>query len=204
MSVHRVPAAAFRHEIEVKRSRFIASVARVRNRAEAETFLDAVRSEFADATHNTYAFIAGIPGSTGDVACSDDGEVAGTAGRPMLNLLQHSGLAEIACVVTRYYGGTLLGSGGLVRAYSQVLKEALAQLPTETCVAMLEVELVFAFALEAAVRRELGRAGAVVLSADYGEQVQMLIQLPDMQRQQVKAALDRLTKGQLAWQDAMT
>ncbi len=203
MSVHRVPAAAFRHEIEVKRSRFIASVARVRNRAEAETFLDAVRSEFADATHNTYAFIAGIPGSTGDVACSDDGEVAGTAGRPMLNLLQHSGLAEIACVVTRYYGGTLLGSGGLVRAYSQVLKEALAQLPTETCVAMLEVELVFAFALEAAVRRELSRAAAVIVATEYGEQVRLQLQVPATQAQQLRTVLDGVSKGELHWRQQL-
>ena len=199
MSAHRVPAAAFRHEIEVKRSRFIASIARAQNRAEAEAFIARIRSEFADATHNTYAFIAGVPGSTGDIACSDDGEVAGTAGRPMLNLLQHSVLAEIVCVVTRYYGGTLLGTGGLVRAYSQVLKEALAQLSTQVCEARVEVELTFAFALEAAVRRELERVSAVVLTADYAEQVHLQLQVPATQSLALKATLDSLSKGQLRW-----
>ena len=199
MSAHRVPTAAFRHEIEVKRSRFIASIARAQNRAEAEAFIARIRSEFADATHNTYAFIAGVPGSTGDIACSDDGEVAGTAGRPMLNLLQHSVLAEIVCVVTRYYGGTLLGTGGLVRAYSQVLKEALAQLSTQVCEARVEVELTFAFALEAAVRRELERVSAVVLTADYAEQVHLQLQVPATQSLALKATLDSLSKGQLRW-----
>lgn len=199
MSAHRVPTAAFRHEIEVKRSRFIASIARAQNRAEAEAFIARIRSEFADATHNTYAFIAGVPGSTGDIACSDDGEVAGTAGRPMLNLLQHSDLAEIVCVVTRYYGGTLLGTGGLVRAYSQVLKEALAQLPTQACEALVEVEVAFAFALEAAVRRELERVSAVVLTADYAEQVHLQLQVPATQSLALKATLDSLSKGQLRW-----
>ena len=199
MSAHRVPAAAFRHEIEVKRSRFIASIARAQNRAEAEAFIARIRSEFADATHNTYAFIAGVPGSTGDIACSDDGEVAGTAGRPMLNLLQHSDLAEIVCVVTRYYGGTLLGTGGLVRAYSQVLKEALAQLSTQACEALVEVDLIFTFALEAAVRRELERVSAVVLTADYAEQVHLQLQVPATQSLALKATLDSLSKGQLRW-----
>ncbi len=196
-----VPAATLRHEIEIKRSRFIASIARVANRAEAEHFIAVVRAEFADATHNAFAFIAGHPGSTGAIACSDDGEVAGTAGRPMLNLLQHSELAEVVAVVTRFYGGTLLGSGGLVRAYSQVLKEALAQLPTVVCVRTVELEIRFAFALEAAVRRELGRLSAVVITQAYGEQVSMRIQLPETQRRTLKMVLDGLSKGQLHWRE---
>lgn len=201
MSEFRVPAQSLRHELEVKRSRFIATVARASDRAEAERFVASMRSEFADATHNAYAYVAGRPGSTGDIACSDDGEVAGTAGRPMLNVLQHSDLAEVVAVVTRYYGGTLLGSGGLQRAYSQVLKEALDKLATEALIASCEIQLGFDFALEAAVRRELGRAAAGVLSTEYGEQVRMQIQLPIAERARVRAALDGLSKGALQWAD---
>ena len=120
----------------------------------------------------------------------------------MVNLLQHSGLAEVVAVVTRYYGGTLLGSGGLQRAYSQTLKEALDSLATEALIASCDVQLGFSFALEAAVRRELGRAAAVVLGTEYGEQVQMQIQLPAAERERLRAALDGVSKGELQWREA--
>jgi len=201
MTEFRVPSAGLRHEIEVKRSRFIASVGRAPDRLDAEQFIAAVRAEFTDATHNTYAYIAGLPGSTGDIACSDDGEVAGTAGRPILNLLQHSGLAEVVVVVTRYYGGTLLGTGGLVRAYSQVVKEVLEQLPTEVRIRSCAVQIGVAFALEAAVRRELGRLGAAVLDAQHGEQVRLQIQVAETSYQGLRATLEGVTKGQLIWKD---
>lgn len=201
MAEFRVPARMRRHELEVKRSRFIATVARASDRDEAERFVATMRREFADATHNAYAYIAGRPGSTGDIACSDDGEVAGTAGRPMLNLLQHSGLAEVVAVVTRYYGGTLLGSGGLQRAYSQTLKEALDTLATETLMATCDVQLGFSFALEAAVRRELARVAAVVLGTEYGEQVQMQIQLPAAEGERLRAVLEGVSKGELQWRE---
>ncbi|NQD38099.1 DUF1949 domain-containing protein [Permianibacter sp. IMCC34836] len=199
--MNRVPAATLRHEIEVKRSRFIATVARAGSRSEAEQVIASVRAEFADATHNAFAYIAGMPGNTADVACSDDGEVVGTAGRPLLNLLQHSELAEVVVVVSRYYGGTLLGSGGLVRAYSQALKDALALLPTLALVASCSAEISFAFALEASVRRELARIGANVLSQHYGERVNLQIQLPITHRDEFRAVLDSLSKGQAIWRD---
>ena len=195
-----VPAARLQHEIEVKRSRFIATVGRAANREAAEAFITAVRQQYPDATHNAYAYIAGQPGSTGDVACSDDGEVAGTAGRPMLNLLQHSGLGEIVAVVSRYYGGTLLGTGGLVRAYSDVLKAALAQLPTQACVTLIMVRMVFDFALEAAVRRELARVAAEVLQQEYSDAVQLTLRLPISAAASVQQLLQSLSKGRLQWQ----
>lgn len=200
MSSLQVPAMRVQHELEVKRSRFIATVGRAGSRAEAEAFVAAVRQQFPDATHNAYAYIAGQPGSTGDVACSDDGEVAGTAGRPMLNLLQHSGLAQIVAVVSRYYGGTLLGTGGLVRAYSDALKTALLALPTESCVALTRARIAFDFALEAAVRRELARVAAEVLQQDYRETVVLQIQLPVTAIEPLQQALQGLAKGKLDWQ----
>ena len=95
----------------------------------SEAFLEKIRREFSDARHNCYAFNAGRGGETAFAGCSDDGEPKGTAGRPMLNVLVHSQIGEITVVVTRYFGGILLGTGGLVRAYQDSVKEALAKLP---------------------------------------------------------------------------
>ncbi len=121
-------------------SRFIATLAPVFTVEEAKAFIQRVRREFSDATHNVTAFIIGHGPST--VAhCSDDGEPAGTAGRPALAVLQGSGLGDAAVVVTRYFGGTKLGKGGLVRAYGDAVREVLRLSPiaekTTTCTAML-------------------------------------------------------------------
>ncbi|NLG62975.1 MAG: hypothetical protein GX539_12100, partial [Candidatus Cloacimonetes bacterium] len=100
----------------VQRSRFIATLAHAPDVESARAFIEEVRAEFPDATHNCWAFVAGPPGSTSHVGFSDAGEPHGTAGRPMLDVLLHSGIGEVAAVVTRYFGGVKLGKGGLVRA----------------------------------------------------------------------------------------
>ncbi len=129
MDRYPIPAASVRVEHVVLRSRFITTAGPAASVDEARAFVAAVRSEFADASHNCYAFVAGPPGSSGQVGMSDDGEPSGTAGRPMLAVLAGSGIGDIVAVVTRYFGGTKLGTGGLVRAYSEGVKLALADLP---------------------------------------------------------------------------
>ena len=119
-----IPAEQVRTEIEVKNSRFIATLAPVFSVDEAKAFIKQVREEFADATHNVPAFQVGF-GTAVTAHCSDDGEPSGTAGRPMLAVVQGSGLGDLAVVVTRYYGGTKLGTGGLVRAYGDAVKAVL-------------------------------------------------------------------------------
>lgn len=130
----RIPDLAFGavhvDEWTVKRSRFIVTMARVRNPEEAKAFIDRIRAQYSDATHNCWAYVAGEAGSSSQVGASDDGEPKGTAGRPMLTQLLHSGVGEVAAVVTRYFGGTLLGTGGLVRAYQGSVKLGLEHLPT--------------------------------------------------------------------------
>lgn len=123
------PGEIHREEDVVRRSRFIVSMARVSSTEEAKTFIERIRAEHATATHNCWAFNAGAPEDTAQVGASDDGEPQGTAGRPMLNVLLHSGVGEIVAVVTRYFGGTLLGTGGLVRAYQGSVKQGLERLP---------------------------------------------------------------------------
>lgn len=110
-------------EIVEKKSRFIASLSPAETEEEALAFIESVRKKYYDARHNCFAFILGEGGEL--ERCSDDGEPSGTAGRPMLEVLRGEGLTKTAAVVTRYFGGTLLGTGGLVRAYTQAIQEAL-------------------------------------------------------------------------------
>lgn len=128
MSRYPIPARQVRAEIEVQRSRFIATLAPAFTVEEARIIISRVRAEFSDATHNVPAFIIGH-GDSMISHCSDDGEPSGTAGRPALAVLAGSGLGDVALVVTRYFGGTKLGIGGLVRAYSDAVREVLAVTP---------------------------------------------------------------------------
>ena len=123
------PDEIHREEDVVRRSRFIVSIARVSSTEEAKAFIERIRAEHPTATHNCWAYNAGAPEDTAQVGASDDGEPQGTAGRPMLTVLLHSGVGEIAAVVTRYFGGTLLGTGGLVRAYQGSVKQGIDSLP---------------------------------------------------------------------------
>lgn len=126
MARYLIPAEQrFRVEDSIRKSRFLVTLAHTPDQSFAEAFVSAIRHEFSDATHNCWAWQPGPYGDTSLVLMSDDGEPQGTAGRPMLNILLHSGVGEISAVVTRYFGGQL-GSGGLVRAYSSVVALALA------------------------------------------------------------------------------
>lgn len=127
---YRVPVGFQRTETEVARSRFIASVDRTATAEEARAFIGRIRAEMPDASHHVYAFRAGYGASVTE-GMSDDGEPSGTAGPPVLSVLRGSNIGDIAIVVTRYFGGTKLGTGGLVRAYSEAAHVALNSLPTE-------------------------------------------------------------------------
>lgn len=128
MSETLIPARPARTELVIAKSRFIASAAPVFSIAEAQAYIRQIRSEFQGATHNVPAYIIGHGAST-ITHCSDDGEPSGTAGRPALSVLLGSGLGDICVVITRYFGGVKLGSGGLVRAYSDSVRGVLSNLP---------------------------------------------------------------------------
>ena len=130
-SRYLIPAATHRVEESIKRSRFIASAAHTPDAESAKAFVAEIKTQFPDATHNCWAYVAGPPGDTAHVGLSDDGEPHGTAGKPMLGTLLHAEVGEITVVVTRYYGGTKLGTGGLVRAYSSMVNMALEALSTK-------------------------------------------------------------------------
>jgi uncharacterized YigZ family protein len=126
--MYRIPAKETESEIVVLKSRFITSIAPAFSVSDAKAYIKGIKLCYPDATHHVSAYIIGHTPST-IAHSSDDGEPSGTAGRPVLAVLQGSGLGDIVAVVTRYYGGTKLGTGGLVRAYSTAVKEALTMLP---------------------------------------------------------------------------
>src|SRR5215216_7189866 len=129
MRPYLVPLHEIRRELIVVNSRFIATLVPAFNIDEARSFLARIRHEFGDASHNVPAYIIG-GGNTVTEYFSDDGEPSGTAGKPTLMVLRGSGLGDVAVVITRYFGGTLLGTGGLVRAYGAAVKAVLALLPS--------------------------------------------------------------------------
>ncbi len=191
-----IPASRYRVEEEILRSRFITTLAPTPTLADARAFVAAVRAEFADATHNCWAYLVGPPGSTGQVGFSDDGEPHGAAGRPMLTVLEHSRLGDITAVVTRYFGGTLLGKGGLVRAYSGGVKLALAGLPVAQHVPMSELEVVVSYAGVAPLLRLLPQFEATPLHESYAADVSYHLRLPADRAAAFAAALTELTNGE--------
>lgn len=125
MDLVLAPHTSIRTEIEVKRSRFITALVRVDSEAQARAVVAAERAAYPDARHHCIAYVIGVPGAEPLRRSSDDGEPSGTAGRPMLETLVGAGVTDIVAVVTRYFGGTLLGTGGLVRAYGAAVQGAL-------------------------------------------------------------------------------
>ncbi|MES1936966.1 hypothetical protein C27AD_11471 [Salinisphaera hydrothermalis C27AD] len=153
--------------LEIQKSRFIGWCAHIEHGDDAEQLIARARAHYPDASHHCSAFIAGPPGDDQAIGFSDDGEPGGTAGRPMYQVLEGSGLGRIACVVIRYFGGIKLGTGGLARAYGQTVSELLADLPTREYIPRRRVALDLAFADEQPARDWLARHEGVIADAAY-------------------------------------
>ena len=191
-----IPAARARAELVIERSRFLCTLAHAESPEVAHAFIKEMQGEFADATHNCWAFVAGPPGSSARIGMSDDGEPHGTAGRPMLTVLMHAGVGEIVAVVTRYYGGTKLGTGGLVRAYSATVQEALARLERRERVETLDVQLRLAYGAFTPVRNLLPAHEGEVVQERFGESVELVVRLPAGNVDALRAAVANATGGQ--------
>lgn len=178
--------AVHRTELTVKKSRFITSVGRAGGNDACRAFVARITEEFADARHNCFAFNGGKPGDSGSAGCSDDGEPHGTAGQPMLNVVLHCGVGEICCVVTRYFGGILLGTGGLVKAYQDSVKQALATLETAPMVIMSKAEVEIPPRFVGQCLRLFSECGAEIEEQSFGQNAVFRLQIP-------KKALDRVT-----------
>jgi uncharacterized YigZ family protein len=192
---YEIPAATCRVEAVIERSRFIATLGAAPDVKAARAFLDAVRAEFPDATHNCWAYVAGAPGSAAATGMSDAGEPHGTAGRPMLDVLLHSGLGECVAVVTRYYGGTKLGKGGLVRAYAGAVQHALAELPRTRRVARSLLRIRFGYGDAAAVRRLIAQHDALVEEEQFSEEAEYRVAIPSAFVDAFRTALADATAG---------
>lgn len=163
----------------------------------AQSFIKAIREEFADASHNCWAYLAGPPGSSAQVGCNDDGEPRGTAGQPMLRCLQHADVGEVVGVVTRYFGGTKLGRGGLVRAYSGGMKEALSQLDCHLKVESEVLRFGIGYATLANFQYNLPRFEGKICLQEFGESILLHVSLPTFRAAEFRQYLEDLTGGQV-------
>jgi len=150
-------------EIVIKKSRFIANVAPAPTEEAAWAFIEKIRAEHREATHNCFAFKAGTA-----QRMSDDGEPSGTAGRPIFDVLEKQGLSDTVIVVTRYFGGILLGAGGLVRAYSQAAAAGVKAAGIAEGVPAVDLRLHVAYALVGKVQHLLQQRGALILDTGFG------------------------------------
>ena len=155
--------------VEIKRSKFIATLSHVESGEDAEAFVRAVRKRYPDATHNCYAYIADELGN--ETRFSDDGEPGGTAGQPMLEVLKKRGVVRAAVVVTRYFGGIKLGAGGLVAAYTDSVSEVLDAAGIRRMTECSQVTVECDYSDHSAIESALTRAGALRGEAVYGENV---------------------------------
>lgn len=197
---YQVPAGVSTAQRIIKKSRFVATVGRAGTRGEAEDFIESVRALHPTASHNCYAFLACAPGGT-DIGFGDDGEVSGTAGRPMMTLLEHSGIGQIAAVVTRYFGGIKLGPGGLLRAYTDSLRAALGELELKEHVPVRAGHLVFSYAHENSIRILFEKSGVTITGIERGEDVRFDFTAPLGAVASLEERVASLTRGKssLVW-----
>lgn len=177
-------------------SRFIATAAPAFSVEEARAFIGRIRQEFPDASHHVPAFLIGY-GASVTAHCTDDGEPSGTAGRPALAVLQGSGLGDVVVVVTRYFGGTKLGTGGLVHAYGESVKAVLAVLPRAEKIPTHTVMLACGYALFERVRLLVQENHGQILDEDFGADVTVTARFATWYLEPFQAALRELSRGAL-------
>jgi uncharacterized YigZ family protein len=175
--LYSIPLNEIRREHVVMNSRFIATIAPVFSLEEARMFIARIRKEFADASHNVPAYILG-GGNTVTEYSSDDGEPSGTAGKPALAVLRGSGLGDVAVVVTRYFGGRLLGTGGLVKAYTESTQMVVNAVERGYRVPVYVAMAAIPYNLLGRVRLLVGRRGGEILGEDFAGDITMTLQFP--------------------------
>lgn len=184
-------------EILEKKSRFLATVRKAETEEEAAAFLEEMKKKYWDAAHNCSAFVIG---SRGELArCSDDGEPSGTAGRPMLEVLQGEEIRNVAVVVTRYFGGTLLGTGGLVRAYTQAVKEGLKACRTGIMRYGYNVMLKSDYNSIGKILYLLGERDMEPTESSYTDAVELRLLVPAEEAEGLRKDLTEATNGKVIW-----
>lgn len=189
---YRTVEGAVEAEVVEKKSRFIAHLAHVETEAEALAFLDGVRAQNQQARHNVYAYLL----RSGRTRYSDDGEPAQTSGMPTFQVLEHAGLADAICVTTRYFGGVLLGTGGLVRAYTQAAQAALSMARIVSIESCVDISVVISYAGYDAVLRAAQEASAKVQGTEYAEAVRLDLRVLVADADALMRALTEASHGQ--------
>ena len=186
-------------EIIEKKSRFLGKIKKVETEEEALEFIESIKKQYWDARHNCFAYIIGTKGET--VRCSDDGEPSGTAGKPMLEVLQNQELRNVVAVVTRYFGGVLLGTGGLVRAYTQATQEALkeAQVATMTPMSIMTVQT--DYNAIGKIKYVLAQEETPVLNEEYAADVVVTMAVPLDQKEYMIKKLTEVTNGRAVMEE---
>ncbi len=193
MDSYRVLLEGGEGEIIEKKSRFIATVAKCETEEEAVRFIESMKKRYWDARHNCSAFVIGDRGEL--TRCSDDGEPSGTAGRPMLEVLLGEGVRNVAVVVTRYFGGVLLGTGGLVRAYTQAVKEGLNNCVIGTNRLGCELEVVTDYNGVGKILYLLGQRGIEPAESNYTDVVTLRIIFPLEEEEAMRREITEATMG---------
>ena len=196
MPPYPVPAAETRCELTVSNSRFISSLAPVFSVDEAKAFILRIKAEFPDASHNVPLYIIGH-GASEIAHCSDAGEPSGTAGRPALAVLRGSGLGDVAVVVTRYFGGTKLGTGGLVRAYSEAVRLVVDSVPRAEKELTHTIMLVIPYTYLERVRLLVAAQEGRVLDEDFTVDVTLTARLMVEKLPAFQTSLSELTNGKV-------
>ncbi|PAU77835.1 YigZ family protein [Halovibrio salipaludis] len=180
-----VPAREAEAETQVRKSRFIARAAPAASREEALALVERARLDHPEARHHCWAYVIGAPGRATSAAMNDDGEPSGTAGRPILNVIEHKGIGDVAVVVIRYFGGVKLGAGGLVRAYAGAAEAVLSSLELEHREPRVSLQLEIGFADEQPLRLELERLGGELAAIEYGQGVSVQVSVPATAREAI-------------------
>ncbi|GEL13784.1 hypothetical protein FC15_GL001794 [Lapidilactobacillus concavus DSM 17758] len=197
MEKYRTIAKNGEAEIVIKKSRFIASIARVESETEAQTFLEETRQKFAKATHHCFAYQLGFNNEIQRM--SDDGEPSGTAGAPILDVLEKQQLNNLICVVTRYFGGIKLGAGGLIRAYSHATSNVIQITGLVAGIQQQRYRLTIDYHQLPILTNYLTQQAIVVAATEYTEQVQIAIWLNDDQVDDTQVQITNLLAGQVSF-----
>ena len=194
-SSYLVPTGELVIEQDIKKSRFIASVSYAGDKETALDFIKKISTQHQSATHNTFAYVIGNPNGGADVGFNDDGEVGGTAGKPILSVIQMRGIGDIVAVVTRYFGGTKLGTGGLVRAYAGTITMALDKLKLKERVNLVEININVGYEFENAVRTLLDMEGLKIKDVQYTEDVRVTAHIPESISKEIESEVLNSTRG---------
>lgn len=186
------PTASTINEIEIKRSRFIAQAIPLNQTSELQQLQAQLQVEHSKASHHCLAYVLGGPQQPRAAGSSDDGEPTGTAGKPMLNVLLQQQIGDVGVVVTRYFGGTKLGAGGLIRAYAQAVAELIKVLPLERVETRIELAIDYPYNLEPQIQRLLSQPSVGVIEESFGGAVSKQLSIVESDYQNVKASLEGL------------